>query len=122
VVAVSSSAAEWPEAERVKTYARHLATVGPAYFADGQRRLAWLEDWAKRQRLAAETVPADAAGFARLAFRHLDLGDEDAARDALREALKRDTAVADLVRTRAQDLTAEGRAASAAALLGRLNH
>ena len=40
----------------------------------------------------------------------------DAARAALREALKRDTAVADLVRTRAQDLTAEGRAESAAVL------
>ena len=44
------------------------------------------------------------------------------ARAALREALKRDTAVADLVRTRAQDLTAEGRAESAAALMGRLNN
>ena len=96
------AAAEWPEAERVKTYARHLATVGPAYLADGKRRLAWLEDWAKRQRLAAETTPHDAAGFARLAFRHLDLGDDAAAQDALREALKRDTGVADLVRARAE--------------------
>jgi Tfp pilus assembly protein PilF len=85
--------------------------------ADGKRRLAWLEDWAKRQRLAAETIPNDAAGFARLAFRHLDLGDDAAARDALREALKRDTGVADLVRARAQALTAQGRDDSAAALL-----
>ena len=112
-----ASAAEWPEAERVNTYAKHLASLGPAYLADGKRRLAWLEDWAKRQRFAAETIPTDAAGFARLAFRYLDLGDDDAARAALREALKRDAAVADLVRTRAQDLTAEGRAESAAALL-----
>jgi lysophospholipase L1-like esterase len=111
-----TSAAEWPEDQRTAAYARHLATVGPAYFADGQRRLAWLEDWAKRQRLAAETIPVDAAGFARLAFRHLDLGDEDAARHALREAFKRDAGVTGLVRTRAQDLTAEGRAASAAVL------
>jgi len=114
------SAAEWPETERVKTYANHLATLGPAYLADGKRRLAWLEDWAKRQRLAAETIPVDATGFARLAFRHLDLGDDDAARDALREALRRDAAVADLVRTRVQELTAEGRAESAAALLRQL--
>lgn len=111
-----ASPAEWPEAERVKTYTRHLASLGPAYLADGKRRLAWLEEWAKRQRLAAETIPVDASGFARLAFRSVDLGDEDAARAALREALKRDTAVADLVRTRAQDLTAEGRPESAAAL------
>ena len=115
------AAAEWPEAQRVKTYARHLATVGPAYLADGKRRLAWLEDWAKRQRLAAETIPNDAAGFARLAFRHLDLGDDAAAQDARREALKRDAGVADLVRARAQALTAQGRDDSAAALLRELN-
>ena len=110
-------AAEWPEAQRVKTYTSHLTSLGPAYLADGKRRLAWLEDWAKRQRLAAETIPNDAAGFARLAFRHLDLGDETAAQDALREALKRDAGVADLVRARAQALTAQGRDDSAAALL-----
>ena len=110
-------AAEWPEAQRAKTYTSHLTSLGPAYLADGKRRLAWLEDWAKRQRLAAETIPNDAAGFARLAFRHLDLGDETAAQDALREALKRDAGVADLVRARAQALTAQGRDDSAAALL-----
>ena len=112
-----TSTSEWPEAERVRTYTSHLATLGPAYLADGKRRLAWLEDWAKRQRLAAETIPVDAAGFARVAFRHLDLGDDDAAKDALREALKRDAAVADLVRTRAQQLSSEGRADSAAVML-----
>lgn len=110
-------AAEWPEAQRAKTYTSHLTSLGPAYLADGKRRLAWLEDWAKRQRLAAETIPNDAAGFARLAFRHLDLGDETAAQDALREALKRDAGVADLVRARAQALTAQGRDDSAATLL-----
>lgn len=115
-----TSAADWPEAQRVKTYANHLATLGPAYLADGKRRLAWLEDWAKRQRLAAETIPSDANGFARLAFRHLDVGDNDAARSALREALKRDSAVTDLVRTRVTELTAEGRAESAEALLRQL--
>ena len=110
-------AARWPEAQRVKTYTSHLTSLGPAYLADGKRRLAWLEDWAKRQRLAAETILNDAAGFARLAFRHLDLGDETAAQDALREALKRDAGVADLVRARAQALTAQGRDDSAAMLL-----
>ena len=115
------AAAEWPEAQRVKMYTSHLTSLSTAYLADGKRRLAWLEDWAKRQRLAAETIPNDAAGFARLAFRHLDLGDDAAARDALREALKRDTGVADLVRARAQALTAQGRSDSAATLLRQLN-
>ena len=71
---------------------------------------------AKNQQDHAAGDQEDAGGFARLAFRHLDLGDEDAARHALREAFKRDAGVTGLVRTRAQDLTAEGRAASAAVL------
>ena len=112
--------AEWPEDHRTAAYTRQFAALGPAYLADGQRRLAWLEDWAKRQRLAAETVPADAAGFARLAFRHLDLGDAAAASAALREALRREAGLADAVRAHAHQLTAEGRAENAAALLREL--
>ncbi|MEY2881261.1 MAG: hypothetical protein RLZZ15_3641 [Verrucomicrobiota bacterium] len=115
-----AGAADWPEAARVKTYAAHLATLGPAYFADGRRRVGWLENWAKRQKLAAETLPVDAAGFARLAFRRLDLGEEDSAWAALAEALQRDRATEKLVRARAQQLVAEGRAAAAEALLRRL--
>lgn len=112
--------AEWPEDHRTAAYTRQFAALGPAYLADGKRRLAWLEDWAKRQRLAAETVPADAAGFARLAFRHLDLGDAAAASAALREALRREAGVADAVRAHAHQLTAAGRAENAAALLREL--
>ena len=111
---------DWPEDQRVKAYSRHLTALGPAYMADGNRRVIWLEDWAKRQRLAAETMPADAGGFARLAFRRLDLGDNSAAWEALREALKRDANVAVAIRTRAQELIAEGRADSATALLDQL--
>jgi tetratricopeptide (TPR) repeat protein len=113
--------AEWPEAQRVATYASHLAALGPAYFSDGRRRVGWLETWAKRQKLAAETAPADAAGFARLAFRRLDLGEPEAAWDALREALKRDPGLAKLVRERAQTIAGEGRADDATALLRQLN-
>ena len=113
-------AAAWSDAARRETYASHLASLGPAYLADGKRRVVWLENWAKRQKLAAETAPTDAAGFARLAFCRLELGDEDAAGAALKEALARDATVAGLVRDRAAELSAEGRPDSAAALLRRL--
>lgn len=112
--------ADWPEEQRVETYARHLSALGPSYLADGRRRIGWLENWAKRQKLAAETLSTDAAGFARLAFRQLELGEEAAAWDSLREALKRDAGVADRFRERARELVSEGRTATAAALLRRV--
>ena len=111
----------WPEEKRLETYSRHLETLGPGYFADGERRVGWLEKWAQRQRLAAEAIPNDARGYARLGFRRFDLGEDDAAWEALREALKRDTSVTKLIQGRAQELVSEGRPERAAALLRQLN-
>lgn len=110
----------WSEDRRRGSYVRHLASLGPAYFADGERRIAWLDKWAQRQRLAAETNPTDAAGFARSGFRHLDLGREKAARDALSEAVRRDPRTSELLRRHAADLTNEGRPDRAAVLLEHL--
>ncbi len=107
----------WTAEMRRETYARHLAALGPAYFADGERRVGWLDKWAQRQRLAAETNPNDAAGFARAGFRQLDLGQETAAWESIREALQRDPATAKLIHAHARDLLSEGRPERAAALL-----
>src|SRR5262249_3912842 len=95
-------AAIWPEEKRLATYARHLEALAPRYFADGKRRVIWLEEWAQRQRLAEETIPDDARGFVRLGFRRLDLGDDEAAWGALQEALKRDRGVIPLIEQRAE--------------------
>ncbi|MDO8544527.1 MAG: hypothetical protein Q7S40_29145 [Opitutaceae bacterium] len=111
----------WPDDKRVETYSRHLAGLGPSYFADGKRRVGRLDLWAQRQRLAAEAIPNDAYGYARLGFLRFDLGDEDAAEEALREALERDSSVSDLIQKRARELVSEGRPDRAAALLRLLN-
>jgi tetratricopeptide (TPR) repeat protein len=111
----------WPEDKRLEAYTRHLEKLGPGYFADGERRVGWLEKWAQRQRLAAEAMPNDARGYARLGFRRLDLGEDDAAWEALSEALKRDSSVAKLIQGRAQELVSEGRPERAAALLRQLH-
>ncbi len=113
--------AVWPDDKRVATYARHLQELGPAYFADGERRVGWLEHWAQRQRLAAETIPNDAPGYARLGFRRLDLGEDNAAWESLGDALKRDPGVRGMIQGRAKDLVAEGRPDRAAALLQHAN-
>lgn len=118
---VVAGSAVWSEDKRVETYRRHLESLGPSYFADGARRVGWLEHWAQRKRLAEEAVPTDARGYVRLGFLRLDLGDEDAAWEALREALKRDRSVASLIQDRAVQLQAEGRPARAEALRRQLN-
>jgi tetratricopeptide (TPR) repeat protein len=110
-------ASVWGEGQREHAYARHLDELGPGYFADGNRRVGWLENWAQRQRLAAELKPNDAPGFARLGFRHLDLGEDDAAWAALSEALHRDPAIRTLITQRAQALRSAGRSDRAATLL-----
>ncbi len=112
--------AVWSEEQRVEAYTRHLTALGSAYFADGRRRVGWLDRWARRQRLAVETVPNDAGGYARLGFRRIDLGEDDAAWVALGEALQRDLNVSGLIRVRAQELEAEGRPDRAAALRRRV--
>ncbi len=80
----------WTEEQRRQAYAEHLQQLGPRYFSDGRRRAAWLDTWARRERLAAEALPHDAQGYARLAFRCLDLGEEQGAQEALDKALQAD--------------------------------
>ena len=99
----------WPEEKRRAAYASHLDRLGPAYFADGRRRVEWLEHWSRRERLYDETVPGDAQGFLRLGFQRLELGDDAGAWDALGEALKRDARMTELIRQHGQELVSQGR-------------
>jgi tetratricopeptide (TPR) repeat protein len=116
-----AASAVWPEDQRQAAYGRHLQDLSPAYFADGKRRVDWLEEWACRQRLAEETVPRDAPGYARLGFRRLDLGEDTAARQALNEAIQRDGSITNLIGEHARQLIAEGWPERAALLMQRLN-
>jgi len=106
----------WTEEQRRRAYAQHLRQLGPQYFSDARRRVNWLNAWARRQRLAAEGLPSDAQGYARLGFRCMDLGDEEGAREALAQALQTDPAAVGLIRARARELEGEGRPEAAASL------
>ncbi len=116
---LSSDAFTWPEAAREQVYAAHLKRLGPRYLADGRRRVVWLENWARRQRLLEETLPCDAPGYVRLGCRRLDLGDDEGAWQAFGQALKRDRGALELIRARARELRSEGRPDSATSLLER---
>ena len=70
---------EWTDMQRRRAYRNHLRRLGPAYLANGRRRVGWLEHWARRERLDQEAVPCDPRGYSHLGKRHLDYGEIDAA-------------------------------------------
>jgi tetratricopeptide (TPR) repeat protein len=113
------SVAPWPDDSRRETYRRQLDQLAPNYLADGRRRVEWLENWSRRQRLFDDTLPNDAPGYLRLGSRRLDCGDEDGAWAAFTEALKLDPNVIQSLRNHAQELSSQGRPESAQKLLNR---
>ncbi|MCH7686944.1 MAG: hypothetical protein IH899_09725 [Planctomycetes bacterium] len=100
---------DWPAQQRRFTYRLHLDQLGRRYLADGQRRIVWLENWARRHRLYDETLPNDAAGFLRAGFRRLDFGDEQGAGVAFQNGLDEDPLVAQQLLDHAAQLVQQGR-------------
>lgn len=57
-----------------RVFSRDLMTeLGDIYFANGRRRIGWLEGWAQRKRLQQELDPVDLRGFVAAASRNVDL-------------------------------------------------
>jgi len=112
-----SATSNWPESERRRAYARHLAHLSPNYLADGRRRVEWLENWARRQRLSDETIPKDARGWLHAGFRKLDLGDDHGASESFREALNLDPATSQALKAHVEELSSQGRPGDAGNLL-----
>jgi hypothetical protein len=80
-------------AERVVSRTRYFTRLGPRYLVNGQRRLEWLENWARREKLADEIEPVTAAEHFRLAVRKLDFGDFDGATRSFRKAVETSSGV-----------------------------
>jgi tetratricopeptide (TPR) repeat protein len=112
--------AAWSGEARRAEYRRHLASLGSGYFTNGRRRVEWLENWARRQRLQAETEPRDARGFLHLGIRVLDLGDEEAAWENFQAALKKNPGTARELVAHALELRDQGRPEAGIGLLARL--
>lgn len=110
----------WREEARRAEYRRHFASLSPNYFANGRRRVEWLENWARRQRLQVETEPRDARGFLHLGFRVLDFDDEEQAWKNFQIALKQDPLTAKELIAHALELRDQGRSASGQKLLATL--
>jgi hypothetical protein len=65
---------KWQDEQRRPVYRRHFRQLGLAYMANGRRRLAWLEGWARRHKLDSEVLPKDARSRLRFGQRQLEFG------------------------------------------------
>lgn len=115
-----AAAARWNDEARRAAYLRHWRELPAGYLANGRRRVGWLENWARRQRLYEETLPKDARGFVRLGHRRLDFDDRDEAWAAYEAALELDPQVAPRLVVHARRLFDQGRPDAAKFLLDRL--
>jgi lysophospholipase L1-like esterase len=111
----------WTEAERRAAYRQHLDSLPAGYFPNGRRRVEWLDNWARRNRLADEILPKTGAEFFRQGVRQLDFADEESAWKFFRDALARDPKTAAQLVLHARELREQGRPAAGQALLKRLS-
>jgi len=109
-----------PDSRRAAREA-HLGKLGPAWFANGRRRVGWLENWARRQRLLEETEPVDARGFLRRGCRRYGFDERAAAWADFDEAFERDPSTETGILNFAFELFDQGRPAAAAEVVGALN-
>jgi len=108
-IRIVAELAKWTDAERQNCYGAQIERLGTRYWAEGLHRVQWLESWARRERLWGEMKPRDAKAFLRAGICHLELGDEESARNEIKEALKRDSGLESEVHRYAELLVAEGR-------------
>jgi tetratricopeptide (TPR) repeat protein len=93
------------------------------FFSNGSRRVEWLENWARRQRLDAEVQPVSWIEFARAGNRAMDFGQWEDAWKAYAQALAACPEVAPAAVTvlrHACWLFEQGRSGDAADLVDRL--
>ncbi len=102
---------------------RHFRRLGPVFLANGARRVGWLENWARRQRLDEEVRPVSAGEYARAGCRAVDFGQWDDAWRAYAQSLVASTDAAPAASTilqHARRLFQQGRTSDAADLVDRL--
>lgn len=111
----------WNDGQRRAAYRRYFRRLGPAFLANGRRRLGWEENWARRERLESEAAPKDVRGHLHLGQKRLDWGEVDAAWEQFVFAMARDPHCADRVFAHALALVEAGRSDLAEEVLVRLD-
>tara|TARA_Y100001934_G_scaffold207201_1_gene245010 strand:+ start:2395 stop:4032 length:1638 start_codon:yes stop_codon:yes gene_type:complete len=107
---------KWDSTSQRTIYENHFSGLRFNYLSDGGRRLDWLEDWARRAKLADEVLPNSADGFVRLGVRRMDFGALPEALFAFSRAVELDGSVRDKIREHRAQMRAYGRGESANAI------
>ncbi len=100
---------DFSDNQRREIYRRHLDRLGDAYLRNAGRRIEWLENWARRQRLFSDTLPSDVGAAERYGHRQLDLGDDSSALATYKMAIDENPATAQTLFDRALALFKQGR-------------
>jgi tetratricopeptide (TPR) repeat protein len=118
------ASSDWPEGtgagNRRQVYFEHFNGLGPTYLSNGSRRLGWLEDWARRHRLADETIPLDVRGYLQHGHRQLGFGRISPAWDLYQMAIEDDPTQTKALLDHAHYLVMQGRIKLARSMLQRL--
>ena len=112
---------QWTKTQRRRTYRDHFRRLGPAYLANGRRRVDWLEHWARRERLEKEAEPKDPRGHIHLGKKRLDYGEIDKAWKQFRLAFSKEPERIEEALDFAFDLFSQGRTNLAEQVLSRLH-
>ena len=102
---------------------RQFRRLGPVFFANGARRVGWLENWARRQKLDDEVRPVSWSEWVRSGYRSIEFGQWEDARRAYAQSLgvTRDAGpVATEILRHACSLFEQGRSGDASDLVGLL--
>ena len=107
--------------DRRELYRQHFRTLPKQYAANGRRRIGWLENWARRQRLADEVSPVDGRGYVARVQRRVDLGDLSTASDDMLMAVAMDKSAGERLLRYSAKLFGQGRPDDAEWVLSQLN-
>lgn len=118
---LTSAVRPWTDAGRRRAYRLQFRRLGPAYLANGRRRVGWLENWARTERLDDEARPVDARGHLHLGKRRLDFGELDEAWEQFALAIGKEPQRIQDVFSYSFDLFSGGRTNLAEQLLIRLH-
>ncbi len=67
-------------------YKDHISSLPLAFFANGARRVSWLENWARRDKLVRELEPFDLRGQLAVVHRHMGFDETEHALNELNKA------------------------------------
>ncbi len=107
----------WSSIDRVHHYQSYLDSLPKAYLSNGRRRVQWLENWARRDRMILDVTPYDIRTRVNAGWKELGFGDLEAAQKQFRDALNQGEGAALEILNFAHHLAASGRLATAKQML-----